>query len=517
MFNQTVENFIFAYQNASLVVGCAIEVDKIMPFTKNQEGELLTVTRTGQEVINLIKKEGIYFIDLHFTDLAGRLQHTTVPAHTITQDVIADGLPKLDGSSIKGFTEIHESDMLLKPDPSTFAVIPWGQANGKVGRMICDVYWGMNKGRLSRDPRAIAQRAEETLRAEGYDISYWGPEVEFFVFDKVTWDVMMPYGGQGYKIESREAAWNMGSGYPIRFKEGYFPAPPQDTLMDYRGDVVKTLEEYFGIVCDAHHHEVATAGQCEIDMHYDTLTNMADNVMTYKYVVKNIAYQRSMVATMMPKPIFMDNASGMHTHVSIWNKGVNLFYDPDDSYAELSQTGRYFGGGLLEHSRSLAAIFAPTTNSYRRLVPGYEAPVYVAWSRSNRSANIRVPVYEKGPKSAARKRIEYRPPDPSSNPYLCFAAILAAGLDGIKRAIDIGDSVDENIYLLSPERRRELGVKELPGSLNEAIECLESDHEYLKPIFTDDIVEKIIEMEREAAMNIALRPHPYEFHLYFDI
>jgi len=488
-----------------------------MPFTRNNEGKLITLTRTGSEAIEILKSQGVLFVDLQFTDLPGRLQHTTIPAHVIDEDVFSSGVPKLDGSSIKGFTAIYESDMVLKPDPSTLAIVPWSQANGKVARMLCDVYWGFGKGRLSRDPRAVAQKAEEALRTEGYEVSYWGPEVEFFVFDRVSWDVLTPFGGQSYRIESREAAWSPGSGFPIRFKEGYYPAPPQDTLMDYRCDVVKTLEDYFGIVCDAHHHEVATAGQCEIDMRYDSLTNMADNVMTYKYVVKNMAHQRGMVATMMPKPIFMDNASGMHTHVSVWTKGVNVFYDEDDPYAELSQTGRYFIGGLMEHSRSLAAIAAPTTNSYRRLVPGYEAPVYIAWSRSNRSANIRVPVYEKGLRSAAKKRVEFRPPDPSCNPYLCFAAILAAGLDGVRRKIDSGDPVDENIYHLTPERRRDLGIGELPGSLKEAVECLESDREYLKPIFTDDAIDTLIEFERTAHMDVNLRPHPYEFYLYFDI
>jgi glutamine synthetase len=244
---------------------------------------------------------------------------------------------------------------------------------------------------------------------------------------------------------------------------------------------------------------------------------MADNVMTYKFIVKNIAHQKGMIATFMPKPVFMDNASGMHVHVSLWNNGKNFFYDPDDSYAELSQLGRYFAGGLMEHSRSLAAIVAPTTNSYRRLVPGYEAPVFIAWSRRNRSANVRVPVYEKGPNCSAAKRIEFRTPDPSCNPYFCFSAMAAAGLDGIKKKIDIGDPVDEDIYKLSPERRRQLGVRELPGSLKEAMEELKSDRDYLKPIFTDEGIDKIIENGMKEYLEIAIRPHPHEFYLYFDI
>lgn len=482
-----------------------------------KDGEIRQLKRTAEEVMELIKKEDVKFIDLQLTDLLGRLQHVTIPTYLLDEEAFAEGVPKLDGSSIKGFTDIHESDLLLKPDPSTYGVIPWIQENMKTARMICDVYWGFGFGRLSRDPRAIAQKAEEVLKAQGYDVSLWGPEIEFFVFDKVVWDVMMPYQGQSYKIESKEAAWNTtGVNYPIRFKEGYFPAAPQDTLMEYRNECVQVLTN-FGILCDAHHHEVSTAGQGEIDMYRDTLTNMGDNVMTYKFLTKNIAQKRGMVATMMPKPIFMDNASGMHVHVSIWKGGVNLFYDPHDPHAELSQLGRYFGGGLMEHSRSLAAIVAPTTNSYRRLVPGFEAPVYVAWSRRNRSANVRIPVYEKGSKSAGKKRVEFRPPDPSCNPYLCFAAMLAAGLDGIKKKIDIGDPVDEDIYKLTPERRRQLGIKELPGSLKEAIECLKSDNEYLKTIFPEDVIDRIAENGMKDYTEIAIRPHPYEFYLYFDI
>jgi len=502
-----------------------------MPFTRTSDGKLIPIKRTGEEVLGLFEKEKIKFVDLHFTDVPGRLQHTTVPVHVIDKDAFKEGVPKLDGSSIKGFTGIEESDMMLKPDPSTFAVIPWSTKESeshKAARLICDVFWGFGQGRLARDPRAIAQRAEQYVKESGFDESYWGPEIEFFVFDKVTWDVLTPYKGQSYSIESTEGAWaTMGtdskdpkgsksSNFPIRFKEGYFPAPPSDTLMEYRSEVVAIFQERFGIVSDAHHHEVATAGQCEIDMRYDTLTNMADNVMTFKYITRNVAHQRGMVATTMPKPIFMDNASGMHTHQSLWKAGKPTFYDASDSYAELSQVGRYYGGGLMEHSRALTCITNPTTNSYRRLVPGYEAPVYIAWSRRNRSANVRVPVYEKGPGSQARKRLEFRTPDPSCNPYIAFAAMVCAGLDGIKKKTDIGSPVDENIYHLSADRRRQLGIKELPGSLKEAAEALASDHEFLKPVVPKDLIDMIIENARKEHSEISMRPHPYEFHLYFD-
>lgn len=491
-----------------------------MPYSR--EGSKLKPRKyTTADVLTKIQEEKIRYVDLQFTDVPGRLQHVTVPVESLDEDAFKDGVPKLDGSSIRGFTDIHESDMILVPDPVTYGTLPWSSDALKTGRMICDVSWGFGMGRFFRDPRWIAQRAEQEANKLGYDTTYWGPEIEFFVFDKVSWDVTTPYAGQGYRIESREAAWNPGVGVnnspPIRFKEGYFPATPQDSLQDFRSECVSVLGNNFGIVSDAHHHEVATAGQCEIDMRYDTLTNMADSAATYKYVIKNIAAKNGMIATMMPKPIFLDNASGMHVHVSLWKNGTNLMFDEKDEYAELSQLGRYFGGGLIAHARALAAITNPTTNSYRRLVPGFEAPVYIAWSRRNRSANIRIPVNMKGAKYASRKRLEYRTPDPAANPYLCFAALLSAGLDGIKKSAEIGDPVDEDIYKLTPERRKALGVKELPGSLKEALECLESDQEFLKSIFTQEIIDAIIENGMKEFGEISRRPHPYEFYLYFDI
>ncbi|MDW8043010.1 MAG: type I glutamate--ammonia ligase [Nitrososphaerota archaeon] len=475
---------------------------------------------TAEQVMELIKQENVRFVDLQFTDLPGKLQHVTVTAEYFDIEHFEEGVPKLDGSSIRGFAEIYESDMVLRPDPATFALLPWGPESSKTARMIADVYKGFGEGRFSRDPRYVAQRAEQYLKEQGFDVSYWGPEIEFFVFDRVHWDVSTPQRGMAYKIESREGAWNSsadGHGYPIRYKEGYFPAPPQDTLMEFRNEMSRVLLDYFGIQVDAHHHEVATAGQCEIDMKFDALVRMADKAQTYKYVARNVANQMGLIATFMPKPIYGDNASGMHVHVSLWRDGVNLFFDPNDGYAELSQLARYFVGGLLEHSRALAAIVAPTTNSYKRLVPGYEAPIFIAWSRSNRSANVRIPVYVRGTKKAAKsKRVEFRTPDPSANPYLCFSAMLMAGLDGIKRKIDPGSPVDENIYHLTPQRRRELGIRELPGSLKEAVESLLSDREFLKPVFTDDVVEALVEWEMSQYKAVSALPHPYEFYLYFD-
>ncbi|HKW05735.1 MAG TPA: type I glutamate--ammonia ligase [Nitrososphaerales archaeon] len=491
-----------------------------MPYSRDG-GKVKPKHLTVPDALKQISDQKVRFIDLQFTDIQGRMQHVTIPSDSLEEDGFSDGIPKLDGSSIRGFTDIHESDMLLFPDPSTYGVLPWSPDNLRTGRMICDVSWGYGMGRFPKDPRHIAQKAEQEAKKQGFDTTYWGPEIEFFIFDHVTWNVMNPYSEQSYKIESREAPWNSGTSDithspPIRFKEGYFPAAPQDSLQDFRSECVSTLAD-FGIICDAHHHEVAAAGQCEIDMRYDTLTNMADSAVTEKYVIKNVAAKNGMVATLMPKPVFLDNASGMHVHVSLWKEGRNLMYDETDGYAELSQLGRYFGGGLMAHARALAAITNPTTNSYRRLVPGFEAPVYIAWSRRNRSANIRIPVNMKGPKHSAKKRLEYRTPDTASNPYLCFAAMLSAGIDGIKKSMEIGDPVDEDIYKLTPEKRRALGIKELPGSLKEAIECLQSDHEFLKPVFTDEIVEAIIENGIKEHGEVSRRPHPYEFYLYFDV
>jgi glutamine synthetase len=487
-----------------------------LPFDKTAKGYVPRV-RTPKQIVDTVAAKAVRFIDLQFTDVPGRTQHVTIPNNMLDEDAFSGGVPKLDGSSIKGFAEIFDSDMLLVPDPSTFGIIPWGDERFPTARMICDVHWGYQKGRFSRDPRYVAQRAEEAVKAAGFSESYWGPEMEFFVFDTVTWDVSSPFG-TSHKITSVESANEArGTNYPIRFKEGYYPTPPSDTLQDYRSEVAYHLDESFGIVNDAHHHEVATAGQCEINMFRDTLTPMGDSMVTYKYVVKNVASKRGMIATIMPKPIFGDNASGMHVSSSLWKGDKNAFYDEKDDYANLSQTGRYYVGGLLAHSRALCAITNPTTNSYRRLVPGYEAPVYVAWSRGNRSANVRIPLHYKGKSGMKVKRAEFRTPDPSANPYLAFAAIASAGLDGIKHKIDPGDPVNQDIYELTPKKRKELGVRELPGSLLEAIESLKSDSEFLKGVFSDDLVEMMIELEMANYRAVSARPHPYEFYLYFDI
>jgi glutamine synthetase len=477
-----------------------------MPY-KYEDGELRVISYGYEDIIRIIKDENIKFVNLQFTSLFGRFHSITIPTHIITLESLYDGFPKLDGSSIKGFTEIQESDLVLKPDPNTFAIIPW--YNNKTVRMICNVYWNGSGHPFPRDPRFIALKSNKILNEVGFDKTYFGPEVEFFVFNNVTWntDIVSGY----YKIESQE----INGPYPINAKNGYMPTEPLDTLLEFRNECSNTLYN-FGIICEDHHHEVATGGQCELSMRYDTLINAADNVMTYKYVIKYLARSRNMVVTFMPKPLANDNGSGLHINISLW-KDVNVFYDENDKYAELSQVARYFIGGLLEHIDSLTAIAAPTTNSYRRLIPGFEAPVYSAWSKENRSAIIRIPFHFKGRKYANSKRIELRVADPSTNPYLCFTAVLAAGLDGIKKKIEPGDPIDEDIYKLSPEKRRALGIKQLPPTLNAAIDALEMDNAYLKSVLSDDVIEKIIEKGRADSNEVASKPHPHEFKLYFDV
>ncbi len=465
-----------------------------------------------------LEKDDIKFIDLQFTGLFGKFHHITISANMFKKTDFENGLPKVDGSSIHGFTEIHESDLIVRPDPSTYAIIPWIDKY-KTCRLICDILrGGSNRIQFLRDPRGIAKKAEKYVNENGYAISYWGPEVEFFVFDKLLVNTLTPFRSQSYEIISKESPWaSDGSGYTLNLKEGYLPSAPGDSLIDFRNECVDILSNNFGIACDAHHHEVATAGQCEIDIRYDTLVNAADSVQSYKYIVKNVAKKHNMIATMMPKPIALDNGSGLHVNLSLWNNNSNLFFDQNDEYAEISELARYFCGGILDHSFALAAIVAPTTNSYRRLVPGYEAPVYVAWSTSNRSAIIRIPGHFRGEKFANMKRIEFRAPDPSCNPYLAFSCIVAAGLDGIKKKTSIGDPIDEDIFKMTSKRRRQLGIKQLPTSLWDASHALDCDREFLKPVLDGSIIDRLIEHSTNEYREVTLRPHPHEFSLYADI
>ena len=473
---------------------------------------------TPSEAIQLAKDNNIQMIDLKFTDLPGTLQHLSVPIGELTEELFAEGTG-FDGSSIRGFQTIDESDMLLVPDAATATVDPIFEI--PTLSLICDIRDPITGSGYSRDPRSIAQKAEAHLVSSGTgDLSYWGPEPEFFIFDSARFD-QNAYSGY-YFVDSDEGIWNsgaefkldgeLGQGYRPRHKEGYFPAPPMDTLTDLRSEAVLKMEG-FGMHVEKHHHEVATAGQGEIDIRYDTLTKTADNVMVYKYIVKNVAREHGKVATFMPKPLFEDNGTGMHTHQSIWKGGENLFYG--DGYAGTSQMMRYYIGGLLKHAPALLAFCAPTTNSYRRLVPGYEAPVNLAYSARNRSACCRIPMYFASP---AAKRIEFRPPDTSCNPYLAFAAMLMAGLDGIENEIDPGDPLDVDLYDLPPEQAAQ--VQQVPGSLEEVLNALEEDNDFLTRggVFTSDVIETWLDYKRTREVDgIRLRPHPYEFFLYFDV
>jgi len=474
-----------------------------------------------QEVLKFVKDNNIEIVDLKFNDLPGLWQHFSMPATELTEmddltrSIFVEGIG-FDGSSIRGFQGIQESDMILIPDPTTAVLDPITEI--PTLSMICDIYDPLTREPYSRDPRYIAKKAEEYLGSTGIaDISYWGPEAEFFVFDDVRFEQKENCGY--YFLDSVEGEWNTGReenpnlGYKPRYKEGYFPVPPHDSMQDLRSEMVLTMIKT-GIPVEVHHHEVATAGQAEIDMKFDTLTTVADKLLMYKYIVKNIARRHNKVATFMPKPIFMDNGSGMHTHQSLWKDGKNIFFDPK-GYALISQMAKYYIGGLLKHAGSLMAFCAPSTNSYKRLVPGYEAPVNLTYSARNRSAAIRIPVYTDSPKS---KRVEFRPPDCSANGYLAFAAMLMAGLDGIQNKIDPGDPLDKNTYDLPASEAAK--IKTVPGSLEKAIDALEKDHDYLLTgdVFTKDVIETWIEYKRENEIDaLRLRPHPYEFYLYFDI
>ncbi len=468
------------------------------------------------------KRQNLRWIELFYTDVIGGFNHIHIPADAITPESFDEGIPKLDGSSVRGFREIHESDMILLPDPATFATIPWSSGQGGSARFICDVLVGGSHEPYSHDPRGIARRTVDVLRGAGYDQSYWGPEIEFFVFDRIhllpsSDAVRDAWGGSGYSIKSSEAPWagaSDGHG-SVRFKEGYHRAGPFDTLEGIRSEMCNILADSFHIQMDAHHHEVATAGQSEINMRFDALVPAADHVQDIRFVVRNVARQHDKVASFMPKPIFGDNGIGMHMNQSLWTGGTNVFFDPADRYAEVSQTCWYYIGGLLAHARALCAITNPTTNSYRRLVPGYEAPVFIAWSRANRSANVRIPFYLKG--NAGAKRIEYRTPDSAANIYLTEAALAMAGLDGIKKKIEPPAPVDSDIYKLTPAQRREREIRELPGSLSEALDCLDSDEEFLHPVFPKSLLETYAEMKRDEQLQLNLRPHPYEFYRYADV
>lgn len=470
---------------------------------------------TPREVIDLATEREARVVDVRFVDLFGQWQHFSMPATLLSEELFEDGIG-FDGSSIRGFQKINESDMLLIPDPNTAFMDPFYEVSTL--NLICDIEDPITRERYSRDPRNVAKKAEAYLQSQGIaDVAYFGPEAEFYIFSDVRYDTT-PYSSY-YHLDSEEGIWNSGRdekpnlGYKVRYKGGYFPCPPSDSLQDIRTDMMLRLIEA-GVDCEVQHHEVGTAGQSELDIKFGPLVETADKLMKYKYIIKNTACAYNYSVTFMPKPLFQDNGSGMHCHQSLWKGGQNLFFD-EKGYAGLSEMAIYYIGGLLKHAASILAFAAPSTNSYRRLVPGYEAPINLIYSQRNRSACVRIPMYSKSPKA---KRIEFRAPDPSCNPYLAFPAMLMAGLDGIKNKILPPDPIDRDLYEMEPEERH--GINMTPGSLADSLAALEADHEYLLEggVFTPDLIKEYISYKQVNEVEaIALRPHPYEFALYYDV
>ncbi len=466
--------------------------------------------KTPHDVMQFIEEKGIKIVDVKFTDVFGQWQHFSMPVEEFDPDTAFNEGMGFDGSSIRGFQSIEASDMILLADPSTAIVDP--VCTMPTLSLVCNVFDPITREPYSRDPRYIAQKSVEYLKASGIaDTAYFGPEAEFFVFDQVKYSA--GEYSSAYQVDSVEGPWNsgiFGFGHSVPHKRGYFPVAPFDTLQDLRSEMVRVMIES-GLNVEVHHHEVGTAGQCEIDMKYDQMVTMADKVQLYKYIVKNVAKAHGKTVTFMPKPIFADNGSGMHTHQSLWKDGKPLF--AGDAYAGLSQMALYYIGGILKHINALLAIVAPTTNSYRRLVPGYEAPVVVAYSARNRSAAVRIPMYSHSPKA---KRVEFRCPDPAANPYLAFAAMLMAGLDGIKNRIDPGDPADMDLF----EDENIDKVQMTVGKLNESLDALEADQAFLLEggVFTKDLLDAYIHYKRHEEIGpVSLRPHPYEFLLYYGI
>ena len=469
--------------------------------------------RSPAEVIKFAKDSGAVILDMKFLDFPGTWQHFTVPIDSLTEDVFEEGFG-FDGSSIRGWKSINESDMIVVPDSNTAFMDPF--MKDLTLNLIGDIFDPITKERYSRDPRAIAIKAENYLQSTGIaDVAFFGPEAEFFIFDDVRFEQKENSGY--YFLDSQEGSWNSGReenpnlGYKPRYKEGYFPVPPTDSLHDLRSEMMLVMIA-LGLEPETQHHEVATAGQGEIDLKFDTLVSMADKMLIYKYIVRNVAHRNGKTVTFMPKPIFNDNGSGMHVHQSLWKSDKPLF--AGNGYAGLSDMALHYIGGILKHAPALLAFSNPTTNSYKRLVPGFEAPVNLAYSQRNRSAAVRIPMYSQSPKS---KRVEFRCPDPTCNPYLTFAALMMAGLDGIENKIHPGEPLDKNIYDLPPEELAE--INKTPASLDAALNALEEDHDFLLKgdVFTDDVIRTWIGFKREREIaEMALRPHPYEFYLYYD-
>ena len=469
---------------------------------------------TPKEVLALCREKDVKAVDLRFMDFPGLWQHFTIPANALDEDVFEDGLG-FDGSSIRGWKAINESDMLVVPQPETASLDPFTEL--VTLSMICNIQDPITREDYSRDPRNVARKSVNYLKSTTIgDTCYIGPEAEFFIFDDIRYE--QTPNQAFYMLDSIEGQWNRGRdegpnlGHKLRHKEGYFPVPPADQMMNIRNEMMQTMIDC-GLNVECQHHEVGTAGQAEIDLRFDELVKIADDMMMYKYIVKNVAARHNRMATFMPKPIFGDNGSGMHTHISLWKGGEPLF--AGSGYAGLSEMALYAAGGLLKHAKAICAFTNPTTNSYKRLVPGFEAPVNLAYSQRNRSASVRIPMYSPSPKA---KRLEFRCPDPSCNPYLAFSAMLMAVIDGIQNKIDPGEPLDKDIYDLSPEELKD--VPQTPGSLDEALAALREDHEFLLrgDVFTPDVIDTWIWYKTENEVDaLRLRPHPYEFCMYADI
>jgi glutamine synthetase len=467
---------------------------------------------SASDVLNKINEYGVKFVDFRFTDTKGKEQHVSVPAHTLEEDTFTEG-KMFDGSSVAGWKGINESDMILLPDPSTATLDPF--TDEPTINITCNVVEPATGEGYERDPRSIADRAEAYLKASGIaDIAYFGPENEFFVFDDVKWSTEM--GHCSYQIESEEAAWSSikmyedgNIGHRPGVKGGYFPVPPVDSLHDIRGAMCLAMEE-MNLKVEVHHHEVATAGQCEIGVAFNTLVRKADEVQVLKYCVHNVAHSYGKTATFMPKPLVGDNGNGMHVHMSLVKDGVNLF--SGEEYGGLSEIALFYIGGIIKHARAINAFANGATNSYKRLVPGFEAPVMLAYSARNRSASIRIP-YVSNPKA---RRIEVRFPDSTANPYLAFSALMMAGLDGIKNQIHPGEAMDKDLYDLPPEEEAE--IPQVAFSLDQALEALDQDREFLKAggVFTDDVIDGYIELKQEEVERLRLATNPVEFDLYYS-
>ena len=480
-----------------------------------------------KKAIEILKKNKVRWIHSTFVDIRGLMQDMIIPARDYTEGNAFTAGIGFDGSSVRGFKAIEESDMILMPDPETLAIIPWtAEENQKSAIILGDSYEAYGGKEPSEVcPRGyVAKRAVKAAEEAGYT-GFFAPELEYFIFTsidptKLTWDLWVsPKGGEGDswgapRVVPQSPEITPGN-FTLRPKDAYYRPPPEDTTFEYRNEVASILEDNFGFTIEKHHHEVATAGQIEIDFRFGELVNTADKTLFYKFVAKNVAKKRGLIATFMPKPVYLDNASGMHVHISLWHDRKNVMYDRNDEYAELSQTGRYFIGGLLEHAKALTAVCCPTVNSYKRLVPGFEAPIYIMWSRKNRSALARIPLYYKGPEFASHKRAEYRGVDPSCNSYLAFSCLLMAGLDGVKKKLDPGDPVDEDVYKLAPERRRALGIRELPTTLRDALEEMKSD-EVVHSALGSHIFDAFIEYKTNDWNQYCLYVTPWEIMKYLD-